>query len=145
MRASELRVGLGALLLLGAAEGAPESASAPAPKPSAALEAEVREEALRLLESDADAKLAELARLRAELEAQVAPGEQKAARELDTLIQFYQAMKPKNAAALLEKLPAELAADVLGKMKSRQAGKILDAMQPARAVQISRRMAGGSR
>ena len=75
----------------------------------------------------------------------LAPGEQKAERDLDTLIKFYQAMKAKKAAALLEKLPAELAAEVLGSMKSRQAGKILDAMQPAPAVRISQLMAGRTR
>jgi flagellar motility protein MotE (MotC chaperone) len=145
MRWRELLLALAALGLLAAAEAAPEAASSPAPAGSDALEVEVRKQALVLLESDADAKLAELAKLREQLEGQLAPGEQKAERDLDTLIQFYQAMKAKKAAALLEKLPAELAADVLGAMKSRQAGKILDAMQPAPAVRISQLMAGRKR
>lgn len=131
-----------ALLLVAAADGARE---APAPDAGGELELEVRKQALRLLEADADAKLGELARLREQLEAKLEPTEQKAARELDTLIRFYQAMKPKKAATLLEKLPAELAADVLGAMKSRQAGKILDSMQPAPAVRISQLMAGRRR
>jgi flagellar motility protein MotE (MotC chaperone) len=145
MRWRELAVALTALLLLAAAGGEEPATPAAGAHPQDALEAEVRVQALRLLESDADAKLAELARLREELESQLAPGEQKAARDLDTLIKFYEAMKPKKAAVLLEKLPAELAAEVLGAMKSRQAGKVLDAMQPAPAVRISQLMAGKKR
>jgi flagellar motility protein MotE (MotC chaperone) len=147
MRWPERLLVLVALTLVAAAEAAPDAqpAATPAPPGSDALETEVRKQALQLLEADADAKLAELAKLREQLEKQLAPTQQKAERELDTLIQFYQAMKAKKAAALLEKLPAELAADVLGQMKSRQAGKILDAMQPAPAVRISQLMAGRKR
>ena len=145
MRWREALAGLAALGLIAAAQTAPEAAQAPAPAGSDALEAEVRKQALLLLEADADAKLAELAKLREQLETALAPGEQKAERDLDTLIKFYQAMKAKKAAALLEKLPAELAAEVLGAMKSRQAGKILDAMQPVPAVRISQLMAGRKR
>jgi flagellar motility protein MotE (MotC chaperone) len=145
MRWRELALALVALLLLAAAGAEETAAPAAAPHPQDALEAQVRAQALRLLESDADAKLAELARLREQLEAELAPGEEKAARELDTLIKFYEAMKPKKAAVLLEKLPAGLAAEVLGAMKSRQAGKVLDAMQPAPAVRISQLMAGKKR
>jgi len=141
MRWREALLALAALALIAAAEAAPEAA----PSAGDALEAEVRKQALLLLEADADAKLALLARLREQLETALAPGEQKAERDLDTLIKFYQAMKAKKAAALLEKLPAELAAEVLGAMKSRQAGKILDAMQPAPAVRISQLMAGRKR
>jgi flagellar motility protein MotE (MotC chaperone) len=140
-----------ALLLIGAAE--PEGGTGAehtepvvaAVSEEDALEAEVRKHALALLEADADAKLAELARLREELEGQLEPAEVASARDLETLIDFYQAMKPKKAAVLLEKLPAELAAEVLGAMKSRQAGKVLDAMQPAPAVRISKMMAGKRR
>jgi flagellar motility protein MotE (MotC chaperone) len=113
--------------------------------PPDALELEVRQAALRTLAQDTEARLAELARLREELAALLQPAEQDAAADLGTLIQFYQSMKPKNAAALLEKLPADLAAEVLGSMRARQAGRILDAMAPANAVRISQRMAGGRR
>jgi flagellar motility protein MotE (MotC chaperone) len=151
MRWLELAAILMPLLLVAASEPAgerePGHGAATQAEPSAedALEAEVRKQALKLLEADADAKLAELARLREQLEGGLAPGEVASARDLETLIQFYQAMKPKKAAVLLEKLPAELAAEVLGAMKSRQAGKVLDAMQPAPAVRISKLMAGKRR
>ena len=110
-----------------------------------ALELEVRQAALEVLAQDTEAKLAELSKLRREMESLLQPAEQEAEEDLTTLIQFYQSMKPKNAASLLEKLPPRLAADLLSAMKTRQAGKILDAMAPARAVRISRLMAGGAR
>ena len=109
------------------------------------LELEVRQAALQLLADDAERKLAELTRLREEMQAALAPREEAAGEELATLIQFYQAMKAKKAAVLLEKLPPQLAADVLAAMKTRQAGKILDVMVPERAVRVSKLMAGRSR
>ena len=144
-----MRLELAALLLtfplttLAANEADEPVAQAPATQE--ALELEVRQAALELLAKDTEAKLAELTKLRREMEDLLKPAEKEAAQDLTTLIQFYQSMKPKNAASLLEKLPPALAADLLGAMKTRQAGKILDAMTPAKAVRISRLMAGGTR
>ena len=134
-----------ATLLLAAAE--PNETSAPGQRSFAvqALELEVRESALRLLEEDLERRLAALTALREEVSAVLAPGEEESDRDLKTLISFYQAMKPKNAALLLEKLPMQLAADVLASMKTREAGKILNVIAPERAVRISRLMAGERR
>ena len=110
-----------------------------------ALELEARKGALKLLEDDLERRLAELTALSAEVSAALAPGEEKSDQDLKTLISFYQAMKPKSAAKLLEKLPAQLAADVLAAMKTREAGKILNVMAADRAVRISRLMAGEKR
>ncbi len=130
------------------------SAAEPGDAPSAAaepslavraLELEAREGALRLLEEDLERRLAELAALSAEVSAALAPREEESDRDLKTLISFYQAMKPKSAAQLLEKLPAQLASDVLAAMKIREAGKILNVMAADRAVRISRLMAGEKR
>ena len=110
-----------------------------------ALELEARKGALKLLEEDLERRLVELSALSAEVSAALAPGEEKSDHELKTLISFYQAMKPKSAARLLEKLPAQLAANVLAAMKTREAGKILNVMAADRAVRISRLMAGEKR
>ncbi len=131
--------------LLTAAEA--KAPSAPG-EPSAAVQAfelEARQAALRLFEEDLERRLEELSSLREELAEILARGEEKSDRELKTLISFYQAMKPKNAAVLLEKLPAPLAAEVLASMKTREAGKVLNVMKPERAVRISRLMAGQKR
>lgn len=141
MRALVLSVALLPWLAVAAEPAAPEAAS----DAVEALELEAREGALRLLQEDLEQRLSELAKLREELSAALTPGEQQSDRELKTLISFYQAMKPKNAAVLLEKLPEQLAADVLSSMKTREAGKILNVMKPDRAVRISRLMAGQRR
>ncbi len=135
--------GLGLILCLPLLLAAGERSASPDPAREA-LEIEARLAALRTLESDIAAKLDALERLRTEAAVVLEEQETERQTNLATLIQFYQAMKPKQAAALLEKLPITLAADVVGQMKSRQAGKILDVMQAKRAVLISRRVAGNS-
>ncbi len=118
-----------------------EESVADAPFSERAMELESREAALRLLEDDLRKKIEELKELKKQAAVDIEPAETKHKADVDTLIAFYQSMKPKAAAQLLEKLPIGLAADVIGSMKSREAGKILNVMDPDRAVQISRLMA----
>ncbi len=134
------RIGLLALLPLLLAADTPKVA--PERLAKQLLELEVRETALRELEQDLNQKIQTLEELRQQTLAIILPGEKERQGQLDTLIKFYQAMKPQSAARLLEKLPAPLAADVLSSMKSRGAGKILNVMNADKAVQISKLMAG---
>lgn len=106
------------------------------------LDLEAREQALRLLEQDLEAKLERLKELRQLAAQTIEPAEERRQADILKLVAFYGAMKPQNAATLLEKLPRPLAADVLSAMKARGAGKILNVMRPDRAVQISKLMAG---
>ncbi len=134
------RISLLALLPLLLAAGTPKVA--PERLAKQLLELEVRETALRELEQDLNQKIQTLEELRQQTLAIILPGEKERQGQLDTLIKFYQAMKPQSAARLLEKLPTPLAADVLSSMKSRGAGKILNVMNADKAVQISKLMAG---
>ena len=134
------RIGLLALLPLLLAADTPKVA--PERLAKQLLELEVRETALRELEQDLNQKIQTLEELRQQTLAIILPGEKERQGQLDTLIKFYQAMKPQSAARLLEKLPTPLAADVLSSMKSRGAGKILNVMNADKAVQISKLMAG---
>ncbi len=138
------RIGLLALLPLLLAADTPKVAPENEPERLAKqlLELEVRAMALRELEQDLNQKIQTLEELRQQALAVIEPGEKERQGKLDTLIKFYQAMKPKSAARLLEKLPTPLAADVLSSMKSRGAGKILNVMNADKAVQISKLMAG---
>ncbi len=138
------RIGLLALLPLLLAADTPKVAPENEPERLAKqlLELEVRATALRELEQDLNQKIQTLEELRQQALAVIEPGEKERQGKLDTLIKFYQAMKPKSAARLLEKLPTPLAADVLSSMKSRGAGKILNVMNADKAVQISKLMAG---
>ena len=134
------RIGLLALLPLLLAADTPKVA--PERLAKQLLELEVRETALRELEQDLNQKIQTLEELRQQTLAVILPGEKERQGQLDTLIKFYQAMKPQSAARLLEKLPTPLAADVLSSMKSRGAGKILNVMNADKAVRISKLMAG---
>ncbi len=134
------RIGLLALLPLLLAADTPKVA--PERLAKQLLELEVRETALRELEQDLNQKIQTLEELRQQTLAVILPGEKERQGQLDTLVKFYQAMKPQSAARLLEKLPTPLAADVLSSMKSRGAGKILNVMNADKAVQISKLMAG---
>ncbi len=125
----------------GAPEGEMVAAIAPGRE---ALEIEARQAALRMLEADLARKLGELLAAREKLD-KALTAEESPEADLSTLIGFYQAMKPKNSARLLEKLPAGLASDVLSAMSPRSAGKILNVMKPDRAVKISKLMAGNPR
>ncbi len=138
------RIGLLALLPLLLAADTPKVAPENEPERLAKqlLELEVRATALRELEQDLDQKIQTLEELRQQALAVIEPGEKERQGKLDTLIKFYQAMKPQSAARLLEKLPTPLAADVLSSMKSRGAGKILNVMNADKAVRISKLMAG---
>lgn len=128
--------------LVAAEAGEVEEESMEAALAKRVLEVETREAALRVLEEELVEKINELSQLRKQAVASIEPAEKRKKADIDTLIAFYQSMKPKAAAQLLEKLPLQLAADVLGAMKSRGAGKILNVMEPERAVLISKRMAG---
>jgi flagellar motility protein MotE (MotC chaperone) len=109
------------------------------------LELEAREAALRVLEQDLTRKIDELAKLREEAVAAITPAQEREKRDLRKLVGFYGAMKPQNAARLLEELPEKQAADVLGAMAPRQAGKILNAMGSERARNLSLRVLGSKR
>ena len=141
LRRAVLIIALAPLFVAAETSESPE-ALAPPEIDRRMLELEAREVALRVLEGDLRHKIDELTELREAATAAILPQERKKAEQLQTLISFYQAMKPKQAARLLESLSLPLAADVLASMKSRTAGKILNVMDRDRAVVISKRMAG---
>jgi flagellar motility protein MotE (MotC chaperone) len=124
----------------------PEPPPPPGPTPSElaarALEIEAREAALREVERTVRAQIEELRTLRAQALAVLEPERQQREDELRKLVAFYQNMKPKSAADLIEQLPLDLATAVVSRMKTREAGKILNVMGSTRAVQISQQIAG---
>lgn len=61
-----------------------------------------------------------------------------AGAQVRRLARMYEGMRPKEAASVLEKLERPLAARVLTEIKERQASKILGAMNPSTAAELSR-------
>ncbi len=58
--------------------------------------------------------------------------------QVKRLARLYEGMRPKEAATVLEKLDRSLAAGVLSEIKDRQAAKILGAMSPGVAAELTR-------
>jgi flagellar motility protein MotE (MotC chaperone) len=78
----------------------------------------------------------------AELQATLALADGAAEADLDRLTAVYQAMKPKDAAALFETMSPEFAAGFLGRMPPESAAAILSGMSAESAYGVSVIVAG---
>jgi flagellar motility protein MotE (MotC chaperone) len=158
--ALRLGSGIGAALAKSEAEAeVPSTAAAPATceMPSALSEAlTLREERIAVQEASlkdrlaalalADAAIAkrmeELKAVEDELKATLAVADGAAEEDIQQLTAVYQAMKPKDAAALFETMSPEFAAGFLGRMPPESAAAILSGMSSEAAYGISVIVAG---
>lgn len=67
---------------------------------------------------------------------------QKRSREIKKLVKLYDSMRPGDAARVINGLDPQLAADILTRVKARQSARILAALTPSRAAELSQRMTG---
>ncbi|MXP65596.1 hypothetical protein E0493_19800 [Roseomonas sp. M0104] len=105
-------------------------------------ELEAREARLQAAEQLARAQIAELARLRQEMEQMVARESTAAEGDVDALVALYVNMRPQQAAKVMERLEAPRAAAILLKIPERQAGPILAQMEPPAALAVTQEIAG---
>jgi flagellar motility protein MotE (MotC chaperone) len=154
-----LRVGAHAEAAVAATE-TPGEAIAPmaCPQPPAEIARALlqREAALRTREAELTAEATRLDGLRKQVEAQVSQmqsaevelrktislAEGAAERDVQQLTEIYQAMKPKDAAALFNGMDPQFAAGFLGRMRPADAAGILAGMDPGTAYAISALLAG---
>jgi flagellar motility protein MotE (MotC chaperone) len=112
-------------------------------------ELDLREEELNRLEEELGAQKKELEtrmknldetrrQISSVLEDRVKVDEQK----VDTLVQMYSNMKPSNAAKIFETIDEDLAVEILGKMKKKNAADIMNLLKPEKAQVISEKYAG---
>jgi len=115
-------------------------------------ELDAREEELSRMEAeltqqkeDLQKKIAELERMRASissiLEEKVKADDQK----IETLVQFYSNMKPPQAAKIFETLDEDLAVQIIGRMKKKNAADVLNLMKPEKAQLFTEKYAGYKR
>ncbi|MBY0277109.1 hypothetical protein K2Z84_17385, partial [Candidatus Binatia bacterium] len=101
-----------------------------------------REEKLALYEKDVTEKIAQLEQvgktLKAELKKSNAASDEAAA----SLAKVYGAMKPAEAAPILDQLDEATALRILTRMKEKQVGEILPLMTRDRAIVLTRSLAG---
>ena len=99
-----------------------------------------KESRLELLQADLHKQFDQLEREREQLRVgtEVLEGRQKSQRDkaVKKWFEIFQTMKPAPAAAVLESLEDSVAREVLSRLESRKASKILDAMNPERVVAL---------
>jgi flagellar motility protein MotE (MotC chaperone) len=98
--------------------------------------------ALALADTAITERMAELQAMEDELRAMIALADGAAEADIDRLTAVYQAMKPKDAAALFETMSPEFAAGFLGRMTPEAAAAILSGMSAEAAYGVSVIVAG---
>lgn len=102
---------------------------------------ELREKLVDLMEQRLNARVGELQQLKAELEKMMTSVSGKDDKELTQLASIYGAMKPAAAAVVLNKLDNAIVMDVLSRMPAKKSGKLMEAIDPAKARFLSEMMA----
>lgn len=104
-------------------------------------ELDMREGLLKAAEQALQARNAELAALRTKIEAATTTFKKGEDEKLDSLVKIYETMKPKDAARIFDELEIGVLVDVLKRMKEVKSAQILASMDPARARNITTRLA----
>ncbi|MGH7067555.1 MAG: MotE family protein [Acetobacteraceae bacterium] len=102
---------------------------------------EVRESVLQAAEKQLAARVAELTSLQSKLAAEHTAREQQDAAKWQALVQLYQNMQPRSAAAIFDGLSMPVLIGVMSRMNERKAAPILAAMQPDKARELTARLA----
>jgi len=81
-----------------------------------------------------------LVSLKKKLEELIEQEKIKQSERISWLASIYEEMRPEEAAPIMEKLDDDLVISILSQMDERQAGKILGAMEPTRATELSQKI-----
>ena len=92
---------------------------------------------LLAIQDDINKKIVELTKLRDEIKQEKAQKKAAEEQQFKHLIKIYSAMKPRNAADLIDKLDIKLAIELLSRMKGDDVGKILSFVKIEKAAKIS--------
>lgn len=101
-----------------------------------------RTAAVALANQAIDQRMADLAAAETELSATLAKADGAAEADLTRLTSVYEAMKPKDAAALFDSMAPEFASGFLGRMRPEAAAPVLAGMKPETAYAVSVLLAG---
>ena len=100
-----------------------------------------REALLSAAEQEVDHKIAELNKLKGELEALLGQQQNAENTRIDSLVKIYEGMKPKEAATIFNTLDMEVLLPVISRMSERKSGPILASMDPEKARIVTIRLA----
>lgn len=121
---------------------------APTPAPAAATpdaqalfkrqdELDQREQALKALEASLNTRVAKLKEMETSIKKMLEEAKGVKEQKLKHLIDVYSNMNAKQAAKVLETLDNGIAVKILAGMRGRQAGDVLNNMQPKKAAQLT--------
>ncbi len=148
-----------ALALLLSLTGAAFAATDEEPPPYAVepLLAEIRERQLQLdgrerdiadrerthaeLEALLEAQFQEINEQRETMESRIDAWDKEGGRRIKRLAKIYEAMKPAKAARLLELLDANLATQIISKMKHKKSAAVIERIAEERALTVTRQVA----
>jgi flagellar motility protein MotE (MotC chaperone) len=102
---------------------------------------ELREKLVDLMEQRLNARVAELEALKGDLNKLMVSVSGKDDKELQQLASIYGNMKPAAAAQVLNRLDNAIVMDILVRMPSKKSGKLMEALEPAKARYLSEMMA----
>jgi flagellar motility protein MotE (MotC chaperone) len=100
-----------------------------------------REALVDAAEKRMEARVQELQKLRSSIETLVRQYDEQERGELKSVVKIYESMKPKDAAAILEKLDMPVLLSIVEAMNERRISAILADMAPARAREVTAEMA----
>ena len=104
-------------------------------------EVELRENMLAAAEKRLDGKLAELKKVQGAVSGLLKKHDAEEETKLAQLVKMYEIMKPKEAAAIFEKLDKDVLLDVVERMREQKSGPIIAKMDPAKAEQLTTALA----
>lgn len=115
-------------------------------------ELDAREEELNRLESelqvqkvDMEKRLKELQEMRTKISSMLDDRVKADDQKVDTLVQMYSNMKAPQAAKVFETMDEDLAVEILGRMKKKNAADIMNLLKPEKAQILSEMFAGYKR
>jgi flagellar motility protein MotE (MotC chaperone) len=108
-------------------------------------ELDMKEERLRLMEQEVSQMLKKYAEIREALEEKEKKRKETEEKQVGRLAKMYEAMPPEEAAARIDKMNETLALTLLGKIKEKSAAQILAGLSPAKAAQLTEKLARNPR
>ncbi|EPR43922.1 hypothetical protein dsx2_2032 [Desulfovibrio sp. X2] len=96
-----------------------------------------REQSLRIMEQDVNAKLEKLSQIESRIKSMLEEAKAVKDEKFHHLVDVYSNMKAQNAAQALGKLDEKTAVKILAGMRGRQAGEILNYVPPDQAAKLS--------
>jgi flagellar motility protein MotE (MotC chaperone) len=112
-----------------------------------AKEAELNkvEAELQVQKADLEKRLEDLEQTRKNISKVLEEKVQADDKKVDTLVQMYSNMKPQQAAKIFETMDEDLAVEILGRMKKKNAAEVMNLVKPEKAQTFSEKYAGYKR